>query len=82
MEHHNGKRKLLGELRTWIDSGRLILPATGVWVSVRRQLLGYKEQDRGIEQDAVMALVCAIHLVRRTPANGMQNVPFDLTTAL
>lgn len=73
------KRKLLGDLRTIIDEGRLILPSDGEWASVRRQLLGYKLEDRGIEQDAVMALVCAVYLLRRAPAEGVQSVPFDLT---
>jgi len=73
------KRKLLGDLRTLIDEGRLVLPRTGLWADVRRQLLGYKLEDRGIEQDAVMALVCAVYLVKRTadesaPAAGK----FDL----
>ncbi len=71
------KRKLLGDLRTVIDSGRLILPREGIWLQVRRQLLGYKLDDRGIEQDAVMALVCAVYLLRRS-ADGQGSVPFDL----
>jgi hypothetical protein len=73
------KRKLLGDLRTLIDSGRLILPREGIWLSVRKQLLGYKLEDRGIEQDAVMALVCAIYLIQRAPADGEQGIPFDLS---
>lgn len=73
------KRKLLGDLRTLIDSGRLILPSEGIWQQVRRQLLGYKLEDRGIEQDAVMALVCAVYLLARTPSDGVDSVPFDLT---
>lgn len=70
------KRKLLGDLRTLIDSGRLILPAEGIWKQVRKQLLAYKLEDRAIEQDAVMALVCAVYLVRRVPADGRVSVPF------
>lgn len=73
------KRQLLGDLRTLIDSGRLHLPRHGIWKNVRKQLLGYKVEDRGIEQDAVMALVCAVYLLRRAPAEGLQSVPFDLT---
>jgi hypothetical protein len=73
------KRKLLGDLRTVIDSGRLLLPREGIWLQVRRQLLGYKLDDRGIEQDAVMALVCAVYLLRRAPADGQGSVPFNLT---
>ena len=73
------KRKLLGDLRTIIDEGRLLLPADGAWATVRRQLLGYKLEDRGIEQDAVMALVCAVYLLRRTPVDGVDSLPFDLS---
>lgn len=73
------KRKLLGDLRTLIDEGRLHLPRTGIWNSVRKQLLGYKLEDRGIEQDAVMALVCAVYLLRRAPTDGQSSVPFDLS---
>jgi hypothetical protein len=72
------KRKLLGDLRTLIDEGRLILPKTGIWLLVRRQLLGYKLEDRGIEQDAVMALVCAVHLLRRTSDGVRSSGDFDL----
>jgi hypothetical protein len=72
------KRKLLGDLRTLIDEGRLILPRTGIWLLVRRQLLGYKLEDRGIEQDAVMALVCAVHLLRRTSDGSDIAGDFDL----
>lgn len=61
------KRKLLGDLRTMLDSGRLIMPRVGVWLAVRRQLLGYKLDDRAIEQDAVMALACIVAEVKRTP---------------
>lgn len=75
------KRKLLGDLRTVIDSGRLLLPRTGIWLIVRKQLLGYKLEDRGIEQDAVMALVCAVWLVKRAPADGETSIPFDLSGA-
>jgi hypothetical protein len=45
---------------------------------VRKQLLAYKQDDRKIEQDAVMALVCAVHLLRRTPVDGRASVEFAL----
>lgn len=61
------KRKLLGDLKTMIDSGRLLFPKEGkLWLALRRQLLGYKQQDRAIEQDGVMALACLVAEVRRT----------------
>lgn len=64
------KRMLLGDLRTLIDEGRLLLPSDGIWREVRKQLLRYKLDDGKIEQDAVMALVCAVFLMRRTPVGG------------
>lgn len=71
------KRKLLGDVRTMMDEGRLLLPRHGVWMHVRRQLLGYKIDDRSIEQDAVMALACAIAEVRRAVPNGVGGLDFD-----
>lgn len=72
------KRMLLGDLRTIIDEGRLLLPREGAWAQVRKQLLNYKLDDRKIEQDAVMALVCAVHLMRRTPVGGHISTEFRL----
>ncbi len=72
------KRMLLGNLRTMIDEGRLLLPKDGAWAQVRKQLLNYKLDDRKIEQDAVMALVCAVHLLRRTPVDGRMSTEFRL----
>lgn len=72
------KRKLLGNLRTLIDEGRLLLPAEGIWSQVRSQLLNFQEQTSNArEDDAVMALVCAVFLLDRAPADGEQSVPFD-----
>lgn len=71
------KRKLLGDVRTMLDEGRLFFPKSGIWLKLRAQLLGYKLDDRSIEQDAVMALACAVAEVRRVPAGGRQAQPFD-----
>ena len=76
------KRMLLGDLRTIIDEGRLLLPREGIWLQVRKQLLAYRLEDRKLEQDAVMALVCAVHILRRTPIDGLASVSFDLTRAI
>lgn len=76
------KRMLLGDLRTIIDEGRLLLPHEGIWLQVRKQLLGYRLEDKKIEQDAVMALVCAVHLLRRTSVDGVRSAPFDLTASI
>lgn len=71
------KRKLLGDLRSTLDQGKLKLPRSGLWLVVRRQLLGYKLDDKNIEQDAVMALACLIAEGRRNPPDGAESVPFD-----
>ncbi|HET7070106.1 MAG TPA: hypothetical protein VFI40_04725 [Nocardioides sp.] len=71
------KRKLLGDVRTMLDEGRLLLPKTGLWLKVRRQLLGYKLDDKNIEQDAVMALACAIAEVHRLAGAGGAALRFD-----
>jgi hypothetical protein len=75
------KLKLLGDLRTLIDEGRLLLPKEGIWLQVRKQLLGYKLEDRKLVQDAVMALVCAVYLLRRAPVDGAQSVEFNANYA-
>lgn len=71
------KEKLLGDLRTMIDSGRLLMPKTGLWMRVRRQLIGYKKIDRSIEQDAVMALAIMVALVKRATPDDVKSVHFD-----
>ena len=71
------KRKLLGDLRTMLDEGRLLLPRKGIWLKVRRQLLGYKIEDRAVEQDAVMALACAIAEVVRVVPDGESSLAFS-----
>lgn len=75
------KRKLLGDLRTQLDTGRLRMPRSGKWLEVRRQLLGYKLDDHKIEQDAVMTLAVLVAVARRQPAGAVTSAPFDLTSA-
>jgi hypothetical protein len=71
------KLKLLGDLKTMLDTGKLVMPRSGLWLRVRRQLLGYKLEDRKIEQDAVMALACAVSEVRRTRSPLAEAVTFN-----
>ena len=61
------KLGLLNQLKKAIEEGRLHLPKHGKWLGVRRQLLGYKLDDRKIEQDAVMALAVAVDVAKRNP---------------
>ena len=55
----------------------MTMPRSGIWLQVRRQLLGYKIDDKHIEQDAVMALCCVVAEARRTPVDGQAFVKFD-----
>lgn len=71
------KLMLLNQLKKVIEDGRLKLPRHGKWLGVRRQLLGYKLDDRKIEQDAVMALAVAVDVAKRNPGAAAENVPFD-----
>lgn len=73
------KLKLLGDVKTMLDTGKLVFPRRGLWLQLRRQLAGYKLADRKIEQDAVMALACAVAEVRRSPdSSAAPSVPFDI----
>jgi hypothetical protein len=71
------KLMLLNQLKKVIEEGRLHLPKSGKWLGVRRQLLGYKLDDRKIEQDAVMCLAVAVHVALRNPGASAASVPFD-----
>lgn len=71
------KRKLLGDLKTMIEQGKLHMPREGEWLKVRRELLGFKVGDKHIDQDAVMALACVVKLVRRTPPDASESIPFE-----
>lgn len=71
------KDKMLGDLRTMIDSGRLLMPKTGLWLRVRRQLIGYKRLDRHLTQDAVMALAIMVTLRKWASPTDLPSVPFN-----
>lgn len=71
------KLHLLNALKKVIEEGKLRLPKDGKWLGVRRQLLGYKLDDRKIEQDAVMALAVAVDVAGRNPFASSTSVPFD-----
>lgn len=59
------KLEILSDLKAVLDKGMVRFPKKGIWLELRRQLLGYKLDDRKLETDAVMALAVAIrHAVR------------------
>jgi len=71
------KLRLLNNLRSALDNGRLVFPRHGVWLKLRRQLLGYKLADRKLEQDAVMALAVALHVAGRMVGDNALAPEFD-----
>jgi hypothetical protein len=70
------KLKLLNDLKSAIEKKLLVFPRTGIWLALRRQLLGYRLDDRKLETDAVMALAVAWSMAKISPS-AMQAQPFD-----
>jgi hypothetical protein len=66
------KRKLLSDLRTAFDEGRIKLPASGYWAEVQKQCLNYKLADRKLEQDLVMCLAIIVKIARALPVPGVK----------
>lgn len=71
------KMRMLTDLKGLIEQGRLRFPREGVWLDLRRQLIAYMLDDRRIEQDAVMALACAVKQVMRQMYGARHVAPFD-----
>jgi len=71
------KLRILSNLRSALDNGRLVMPRHGVWLQLRRQLLGYKLNDRKLVQDAVMALAVALYVAQRMVGANENPVAFD-----
>lgn len=71
------KLQLLSNLKAVIDRGELHLPRSGPWVDVRRQLLGYKLDDKHLDTDLVMALALAVHHAVRNPMAPDPHQDFD-----
>lgn len=72
------KLKLLNLLKSWIEAtGKLKFPRSGPWLELRRQLLGYRLDDKQLATDAVMALAVAVWLASKYPAGSAPAVPFD-----
>lgn len=72
------KLQLLSDLKGVIDRGHLKLPRSGsYWPVVRRQLLGYKLDDRKIEQDFVMTLAMAVRHASRSPSQTLDDPTFQ-----
>jgi len=71
------KLRLLTDLKAVIERGQLRMPRAGRWMELRRQLLGYKLEDKNLETDGVMALAVAISQVMLMPSgNSTQEFRF------
>jgi hypothetical protein len=70
------KLKLLIELKAALEKGKVTFPRTGPWLTLRRQLLGYRLDDKKLQTDAVMALAVAWSMVKFSPS-GQAARPFD-----
>jgi len=68
---------LLTDLKAAIDKEQLEFPRRGVWMELRKQLLGYKLDDRKLETDAVMALAIAVRHATRNPEKPVENPNFS-----
>jgi len=70
------KLKLLIDLKAALEKGKLRFPRTGPWLTLRRQLLGYRLDDKKLSTDAVMALAVAWSMVKFMPSRNPSR-PFD-----
>lgn len=71
------KMKMLANLRTALDTGKLVFPRSGPWLQLRRQLLGYRLVDKGLDTDAVMALAVAVYQAQRLVGQNTKPPEFD-----
>ena len=70
------KLKLLINLKRALETSKLRFPRSGPWLTLRRQLLGYRLEDKKLQTDAVMALAVAWDMVKFAPS-GQASAPFD-----
>jgi Terminase RNaseH-like domain len=72
------KVRLLTDLKGLLEQGRLRFPREGVWLDLRRQLLGFRIEDpaRTQHDDAVMALAIAVRMLLSRPDESAESVPF------
>lgn len=79
-----GKRKVMADMRSVIDSGKLRLPRSGPWLGLRKQLLSYRVDITKPKDDGIMALGCAIQQGLRYGGFpvGANSVPFDARSTI
>jgi hypothetical protein len=71
------KLELLSDLKAVIDRCQIKFPRRGAWMELRRQLLGYKLNDKNMSTDAVMALALSVRHAVRNPTNPVKKPVFN-----
>ena len=71
------KLEILSDLKAMIDKEMVVFPKSGIWLELRRQLLGYKLDDRKLETDSVMALAVAIRHASRSASETVADAKFN-----
>lgn len=71
------KLEILSDLKAILDKEMVVFPKKGIWLELRRQLLGYKLDDRKLETDAVMALAVAIRHAARSAGETVKDADFN-----
>jgi len=71
------KLEILSDLKAMIDKEMIRFPKRGIWLELRRQLLGYKLEDRKLETDAVMALAVAVRHASRSAGTVDSDAKFS-----
>ena len=71
------KLEILSDLKAMLDKEMVEFPKRGIWLQLRRQLLGYKIDDRKLETDAVMALAVAIRHATRSASESVKDAEFN-----
>lgn len=71
------KLEILSDLKAMIDKEMIKFPKRGIWLELRRQLLGYKLDDKKLETDAVMALAVAVRHAARSAGTVVEDAKFS-----
>lgn len=71
------KLELLADLKAVIDKGAIKLPRSGGWLMLRRQLLGYKLDDKKLDTDLVMAFALAVRYATRNSGEVARDATFS-----
>jgi hypothetical protein len=72
------KLRILTDAKGLLEQSRLTFPRTGDWLRLRRQLLGYRLDDKGMATDAAMAMCVALTEMVRNGDEATESIPFDM----